>query len=309
MRNAFIKSLHELARKDERVVLLVGDLGYKIFDDFKKEFPARFYNVGIAEANMVSMAAGLCLEGFKPFVYSIAPFVTLRCCEQIRNDLCYNNKNVVVVGMGGGYTYGHNGPTHHAIEDIAIMRAMPNMKVVCPGDSIETAGLMKSILEENGPVYLRLSKEEGEVHPPEPYCGLFKVGRSHLFSTIGNILIISTGNMLYSANKVCEILGKKRFFCDVLSMHTVKPLDIKTLDIISKRMDYIFSLEEHSVVGGLGSAIAEYLAEKKEKVKFKRIGINDCFAEVSGDQQYLRSLESLDINGIVGQIEEFVNER
>src|SRR5260370_29105354 len=187
MRAAFVRGLTAAARLDPRIMLLTSDLGYKIFDAFAGEFPGRLLNVGVAEGNMIGVAAGLALGGMRPFTYSIAPFATLRCLEQIRNDVCYHNLPVTIVGVGGGYSYGHNGPTHHALEDIAVMRVLPNMTVVCPGDPIETELAVAAAAAHGRPLYLRIGRAgDARVHddPPEFRIGeavtVREIGRAHV---------------------------------------------------------------------------------------------------------------------------------
>lgn len=305
MRNAFVDTITQMAEKDDKVVLLTADVGYKIFDNFIEKFPNRFYNVGIAEANMIGMASGLALEGFKPYVYSMVPFVTMRCCEQIKVDLCYNKRNVVVVGIGGGYSYGHNGCTHHGIEDIAIMRSIPEMKVICPGDPNETISLVKKLVNENnGPCYLRLGRAgEEKVHLDIPDLN---IGQSIVIGELGkDINIISTGNMLSTAIKAKEKLQFFNIHCGVISMPSVKPLDYKMLDEVRERCSCIVTLEEHNLCGGFGSAISEYVIDigcLYPPIEIKRIGIKDNFIKISGDQDYLRKISGLSVDKIVEQI-------
>jgi len=310
MRNAFIKKITELASKDQRVVLLTGDLGFKIFDDFKEKFPNRFYNVGVAEANMITMAAGMALEGLKPFVYSIAPFATLRCAEQIRNDLCYNYKNVVVVGAGGGYTYGHNGPTHHAIEDIALLRAMPNITIACPGDPIETELVVQELYKLNGPSYLRIGRAgEDKVHDCVTGDSI-EVGNAITIisyddiekNTKANIALISTGNMLPTASNVVNYFSNNLGF---YSFPFIKPIDYILLDSIFRDFEYVFILEEHSIYGGFYSAVAELFSKSKyrNRCEIVSIGIKDHFANCSGDREYLRELAQISFKDIVKEIE------
>ena len=191
MRNAFIRGLTARAAEDQRVMLLTGDLGFKIFDDFAARFPGRFLNAGVAEANMIGVAAGLALAGFRPFAYSIVPFVTLRCLEQIRDDICYNNVAVAIVGVGGGYSYGLNGPSHHALEDIAIMRALPNMTVVCPGDPLEAELAVQASASHEGPLYLRLGRAGDAIAYREPPA--FRIGEAITLRPGNDCALISTG--------------------------------------------------------------------------------------------------------------------
>ena len=290
MRNAFIKEITQLAEEDERIVLLTGDLGYKIFDDFQKRFPKRFYNVGIAEANMIGMAAGLAHSGLKPYCYSIVPFATLRCLEQIRDDVCYNNKDVKIVGFGAGYTYGFNGPTHHGIDDIGALRSIPNIIICSPASTEETSLVIRNTYEDNGPTYIRLGR------------AFDKLIDLTLSRGLSDVTIISTGNIVSVADEVRENLINQNIKCDVVSMPYVKPLDGDGLDYIVRRTGCIASLEEHNVLGGLGSAIAEYLCETQANVKFKRFGIRDTFYHCSGDQEYLRNVAGLNAEIIAEDI-------
>ena len=286
MRNAFIETITKLAEKDDRIVLLTGDLGYKIFDDFKQKFPSRFYNVGIAEANMIGLAAGLAHSGLKPYVYSIIPFITLRCLEQIRNDICYNNKDVKIVGYGTGFTYGHNGPTHWGTEDIGVLRSIPNIVICSPASTKETSTVIRKTYENNTPTYIRL----GRAYDKEVDF-IFDKG-------LLDVVIVSTGNILSVAAEVKETLMKQNIKCGIASMLFIKPFDTDRLDWIVQKTDFLVSLEEHNVLGGFSSALAQYLCENQANVKFKCFGVEDEFIHISGDQQYLRSCAGL-ASGII----------
>ncbi len=290
MRNAFIRSLTTLAEKDESVVFLTADLGYKIFDDFAARFPGRFMNVGVAESNMIGVAAGLALAGFRPFVYSIVPFATLRCLEQIRNDVCYNHVPVTIVGVGGGYSYGPNGPTHHALEDIAAMRSLPNMTVVCPGDPVETELAVHAIGALGEPAYLRLGRAgDPVVHQAPPY---FEIGKAITVRRGSDCTLMTTGGMLPVALEAAAMLSKE-ISCRVVNMHTVKPLDEVTLSECCRETEAIFTLEEHSRIGGLGSAVGEWLADNNLQFPLHSFGTRDSFTHVSGSQEYLRDDQHL----------------
>ena len=291
MRNAFISTIIELAEKDERVVLLTGDLGYKIFDDFAKRFSKRFYNVGIAEANMIGLAAGLAHSGLKPYCYSIVPFATSRCCEQIRDDVCYNNKDVKIIGYGAGFTYGHNGPTHHGIDDIGALRSIPNIVICSPSSTEETSMVIRKTYENNTPTYIRL----GRAYDEKGILFNFK-------SDLLDVVVVTTGNIVSVAVEVKEKLESYGLRCSIFSTPFIKPLDIDNLDEVVARTNCVASLEEHNIVGGFGSAIAEYLYETQANVRFKRFGIKDQFYHVSGDQQYLRNLAGLNADVIVEDI-------
>ncbi len=299
MRNAFIRGLTALAERDDRVVFLTGDLGYKLFDDFAERFPGRFLNAGVAEQNMVGVAAGLALEGFRPFVYSIATFATLRCLEQIRDDVCYNGLAVTVVGVGGGFSYGANGPTHHATEDLAVMRALPNMTVVAPGDPVE-AELAVAALPD-APSYLRLGRAgDPVVHesPPE-----FSVGRAITVREGDDCALLSTGGMLPTAVEAAELLAESDIAARVVSMHTVKPLDEDALER-SRRTRLTVTLEEHSRVGGFGSAVGEWMARNNVSGPLLAIAAEDAFANEVGDADSLRRRNGLDAESIARRVVE-----
>jgi len=301
MRTAFITTLTELAEKDKQIFLLTGDLGFSVLESFKEKFPDRFFDVGVAEANMVGIAAGLALSGKTVFIYSIVPFVTMRCFEQISNDLCYQNLNVKIIGVGGGLCYGSAGPTHHSITDIAIMRALPNMIVICPGDPIEAEMATKLSMLCKTPIYIRLGKgHEPNVHLQTPN---FEIGKGITIKNGNDITIIAAGNSLYNAKCVSDKLMNKGIDARLISMHTIKPLDKEIVLKAAQETEAIFTIEEHSVIGGLGSAVAEVLAEGyTEKILFKRISLPDAFCKDVGNQEYLRRKNSLSIEQITNTI-------
>ncbi len=291
MRAAFVRGLTLAARRDSRIMLLTSDLGYKIFDAFAAEFPGRFLNVGVAEANMIGVASGLALGGMRPFAYSIGPFATLRCLEQIRNDVCYHNLPVSIVGVGGGYSYGPNGPTHHALEDIALMRALPNMAVVCPGDPVETELAVMAAAARGGPVYLRIGRAgDPVVHRAPPP---FQIGQAITIREGRDCTLISTGNILPVALDAADRLRAGSVSCGVLNMHTVKPLDEAALRAYSSESRALFTIEEHSHIGGLGSAVAEWCAANHILGPLASFGADDAFAPLTGSQSYLRAQNGL----------------
>ncbi len=306
MRTAFIETLFELAQQDSRIVLIVGDLGFGVVFPFMEHLPDQFVNVGVAEQNMTGMATGMALSDKIVFTYSIANFPILRCLEQIRNDVCYHNANVKIVSVGGGMAYGSLGPSHHATEDIAIMRTLPNIIVISPGDPIETQLATCALVKHYGPVYLRLGRAgEPTVHTSEP---AFQLGKAITVRQGNDITLITTGGQLYDTVTVADILAKQGIQARVLSMHTIKPLDIKAILTAAQETSAIFTIEEHSVIGGLGGAVAEVLMEADSRPRyFKRIGLNDTFSSLVGDQNYLRSQYSLDATGIINTIQSTLN--
>ena len=297
MRTAFAQTLMELAQEDSRVYLLVGDVGFGVFEPFAQAFPDRFLNVGVAEANLTGIAAGLALSGMVPFTYSIANFPTLRCLEQVRNDVCYNDANVKLVAVGGGVAYGALGATHHATEDLAIMRALPNMVVVAPGDPIEAMLATRAAYQRRSPVYLRLGRAgEPKVHSSIPN---FCIGKAIELRSGNDITLVATGGLLHTALLASEKLQSEGISSRVLSMHTLKPLDQEAVAKAARETEAIFTIEEHSIVGGLGGAVAEVLAglEGPNPI-FKPIGLPDAFSHVVGSQNYLRSFFGLSVDGI-----------
>lgn len=288
MRGAFIQTLMELAESDERIYLLVGDLGFGVVEPFLHKFPKRFLNVGVAEQNLAGLAAGIALTGRVVFTYSIANFPIFRCLEQIRNDVCYHRANVKIVSIGGGYSYGALGMTHHATEDLAILRALPEMTVIAPGDPGEVREATRAIVAHEGPCYLRLGRAgEPTIHSSLPD---FQLGKAIRVCDGDALTLVSTGAMLQTAVKVADLLATKGVQVRVLSMHTIKPLDQEAVLAAARETRAVVTLEEHSVIGGLGGAVAECLAESGElRVPFKRIGIPSAFSSDIGSQEYLRA--------------------
>jgi transketolase len=286
VRNAFLDTLFELAQQDERVVFITGDLGYRVVEKFMEQRPRQFLNAGVAEQNMTGLAAGMALSGKIVFTYSIGNFPTMRCLEQIRNDVCYHEANVKIVTVGGGFAYGPMGVTHHAIEDLAVMRAIPGLMVVAPGDPVETRAATRAITAHPGPCYLRLGKAgEPTVHPGPIE---FQLGKAIRFREGRDLTLISTGGMLQTAAKAAERLATQGIQTRVLSMHTLKPLDESAVLAAARETGCVATLEEHSVNGSLGSAVAELLAETWDvKVPFKRIGMPPIFSPHIGSQEYM----------------------
>jgi transketolase len=289
MRTAFIESLCDLAARDERVWLLTGDLGYSVLERFAGAYPGRYLNVGVAEQNMIGIAAGLARCGKIPFVYSIANFPTLRCLEQIRNDVCYHEGNVKIVAVGGGFVYGAQGYTHHGVEDLAVMRALPGMAVVAPGDPLEARLATTAIACREGPCYLRLGKaNEPVVHQQ---LQSFEIGRAITVRPGRDVTLISTGGMLHETVQVAHRLAKQGIDARVLSMHTVKPLDVEAIARAAKETGAIVTVEEHRITGGLGSAVADVLAETQTVMpRFRKFGVPDELYHRIGGQAYLRQL-------------------
>ncbi len=297
MRDAFAAEISELGAEDSRTVILSGDIGNRLFDKFKAKFPTRFYNCGIAEANMISMAAGMALSGLKPIAYTINSFITARCYEQIRLDLCYHNVPVILVGVGAGLGYASLGATHHSCEDIAMMRVLPNMTVICPGDAVEVRLAMRAALKLSGPVYIRLGKKgEPVVHKQPPP---FTIGKGIVVREGKQVCLLSTGNVLPLVLETAEALSAKKISVQVVSMHTVKPLDEALLAKTFSNFDLVATVEEHSILGGFGGSVAEWLTDHlPQKAKFHRFGTSDSFLHEAGEQDYARERFGLTVEKI-----------
>jgi len=287
MRKVFFQTLQEIVKKDSSIFLLTGDLGVKFFYDLRNIDPKRFINVGVAEANMIDIAAGLAMSGKNVYCYSIIPFLVMRTFEQIRIDLCYNNLNVKLLGAGGGLVYGVEGITHHAIEDIAIMRSLPNMTVVAPGDAREAEALAKASVYHQGPLYIRFGRDSDPVIHGKEFE--FEIGKGIIVKEGKNICLIATGTMLCLAKIASDILEKQGLNVTLISLHTIKPIDTELIKNCAKNYKAIFTLEEHNIIGGLGSAVAEVISEIKYGKLFKRIGIPDKYSFPNiGGPDYLR---------------------
>jgi len=301
MRAAFAQEMGKLAAKDMRIVLLSGDIGNRMFDTYKERFPNRFYNCGVAEANMTGVSAGMALCGLKPVTYTIAAFNTLRCLEQIRLDICYQNLPVVIVGVGGGLSYASLNATHHALEDIACLRVLPNMTVVCPGDAWEVRAAIRAAVQIDSPVYIRLAKkDEPMVHDDLPD---FTIGKGIIVRSGTDVCFLNTGSLLPTAMEAAETLAKKGISVQVISMHTVKPLDETLLAEVFSKFSHVFSIEEHCILGGLGGSVAEWLADQSShKSCLMRIGTKDTFMYEAGDQDYARSFFGITADKIVERV-------
>ena len=303
MRNHLINKITELAEEDKNIILITGDLGFGVLDSFQKKYPKRFINAGIAEQNMAAVAAGLALEGNTVIIYSIGNFPTLRCIEQIRNDICYHNANVKILAVGSGFAYGTLGMTHHATEDLAIMRALPDMKVFTPCDSISAEAVAQDICKINGPCYVRLERggEPAVFNKDEQFI----IGELKELRKGKDIAVITIGTVINEALKAADILQTQNKNISVYSVYSLKPIDKKQILKIAKRHKYIITIEEHQITGGLGSVISEIIAENNVDVKIIRLGLNDEFTSVVGNQEYLREIYRIDYKTIIKICEEY----
>lgn len=300
MRDTFVKTLVSLAKENKNIELITGDLGFGVLKPFWEECPDQFTNAGIAEQNMTSVAAGMALEGKIVFTYSIGNFPTLRCLEQIRNDCAYHKANVKIVCVGGGYVYGSLGMSHHATEDIAIMRDLPGVAVVCPADLVEAEEAVKAIVEYPGTVYLRLGRGgEKRIHD---HIDNFRIGKAIKVKDGNKVAIFSTGAIFEEVNDALGMLADKGIDPAVYTFPTVKPIDMEVIKECSEKFDLIVTCEEHNVIGGFGSAVAEVIAEHPSKARLLKIGIEDCYCCAVGNQKYLRSYNHIDAAGITERI-------
>lgn len=307
MRKTFISTLCELAEEDERIWLLTGDLGYSVLECFADNFPDRYVNVGVAEQNMTGIAAGLALSGKVVFTYSIANFPVMRCLEQIRNDVCYHNLNVNIVAVGAGLTYGTAGYSHYAVEDIAVMRAMPNMVVLSPGDQTETKGAVKAMIDWDGPCYLRLGKSGEQLVHSE--LTQFSIGKAITLSQGNDVTLITTGSMLSTMIEVVTTLKKHGIEATLVSMPTIKPMDVDTVLAYARKTKRVVTIEEHSIYGGLGGAVSEILATHVTDSLLYRIGLSDEQLQnpLVGSQKYLQNNYGLSVEGLLSTIVHYLN--
>ncbi len=300
MRTAFFQFLLQQAEVDPNLYLIVGDVGFSLIEPFQQKFPTRYINAGVAEQNMIGVAAGLAMSGKNVYVYSIIPFTTLRCFEQIRDDLCYQQLPVKIVGVGAGFSYGAMGVTHHAIEDVAVLRSLPEMTVVAPGSVLETRALLPQIHTLNAPAYVRFGNNEETITYPANTT--ITLGKAVEIIPHPDRYIVATGNALDLAYKVCKTVGD----IGLVSMPTIKPLD--TTFFTSRKLSAVFTIEEHSVIGGLGDAVARTLCEEVEhKVIFKAFGVQDFYFHEAGPRAYLLEKAGLSSDVISAVIKEKIN--
>lgn len=306
MRDAFVKTIYEIIQDNPQAYLMIGDLGAFLLRGVKKDFPERFMNMGVAEANMVGVAAGMALEGKMSFVYSINPFLAERSFEQIKNDVCYHNLNVKIVGVGAGVSYSIYGPTHHSIEDLGGLRALPNLTILCPADSQETVEVLRAAAKMAGPVYLRLTLvaptlEIGNRTP-------FEIGRARIFREGKDVTIFSCGEVAKYGLKAAQILQTQGIDCRVVNFHTLKPFDVEAVVKAAQETKALVAIEEHNIIGGLGSAVSEVLAESKDapKVPFKRLGFRDSFCQDYGSKDYLVQTYCVSPESIVMEVKKLL---
>ncbi len=302
MRNAFAAEITELAAADPRVVMLSGDIGNRLFDKFKARQPERFYNCGVAEANMISMAAGLASCGLRPVCYTITPFITARCFEQIRVDVCYHHMPVTIVGTGAGLSYASLGATHHSLEDLALLRSLPGMRVLAPADAMELRSCLRAAVIGGEPAYIRIGKKGEPVVFPAPPP--FTVGQWREVRGGARACLLSTGNMLPEVLAAADLLAREGLTTRVVACASVKPLDEAMLGDIANAFDIIATVEEHALIAGFGSAVAEWLADRPvlARARLLRFGAGDEFLHEPGEQEHARKIFGLDALAIAQRV-------
>lgn len=308
MRNVFLKHVFHAAQANPAIVLLTGDLGFGALEDFQRQLPRQFFNAGAAEANMIGVAAGLALSGRKVFVYSIAPFITLRVYEQLRNDLCHHRLDVNLIATGGGFSYGVQGRSHNIMEDLAVMRALPHMKVLIPADRAEAEAASRIVLETSGPTYLRLGKHLGDLHPAVPAVTL---GRGVVVRPGRDLTLVGIGNIMNVVQEVGRQLAQRGYSARIISLLSLKPLDEALIRQAAEETRAVFTIEEHSFHGGLGGAVAEVLMESPlpGRTIFRRFALPEESHEGIGSQDYLRQRYHLSAETISRSILELLASR
>ena len=305
MRNAFVDTLYKLAKEDKRILALVGDAGSGVFDKFRADFPNQFFNMGIAEANMITVAAGLSHQGFIPFTYAIAPHITMRPYEQIRNDVCLNNTNVKIVSVGAGLHYSNQGPTHQSVEDFAVLKVLPHITIFSPSNPTEAANVTVAASKINGPVYIRIGRATDTKEKYE-----FKAGYGVELKEGTDATIIATGATVYDAYTAAHELQKEGFSVRVVNIHTIKPIDKKIIVKAARETGVILTVEEHQITGGLGDSVASVILEENYKpIKFKRMGINDVFCSYCGSYQDIKEYYGLTKEEIIKQMKNLIGEK
>lgn len=300
MRQTAINAVYSLAQRDPRVVFVGSDLSPGLLDAMKQTYPERFYMEGVSEAHVIGMAAGMAMEGYMPFVNTIATFLTRRCFDQLAIDVCLENLPVRLLANGGGLVYAPLGPTHLAHEDIAILRALPNMTIVAPVDAAEMSRLMDATLAWKGPIYIRIAKGGDPIVSRADLP--FVIGKAIEMRAPGDITIISTGVMTNRAIAVADALQAEAIGCGILHMHTVKPLDTDVVLDAARHSKLLVSMEEHSIIGGLGAAIGEFLIDHALPTPLLRLALGDRFPMGYGSQDHLLSEAGLSVPTMLERI-------
>ncbi len=299
MRTAYLDTLYDLAEKDKRVYALISDNGAIVYDKYRKDLAAQYLNLGISEANMLGVAAGMASCGKIPFAYTIGAFLAYRAFEFIRNDICLQKQNVKIVGTGAGQVYSALGPTHHSTEDMSGLRALPNLTIISPASPLEVRKATIAAYEYEGPVYLRLgTNKEAEIYD-EDYS--FKIGKGVTIREGEDVTLISTGSMVKDILEVADLLKKDGVQARVINIHTIKPIDREIILQAVEETGRIVVAEDHNIIGGLGSAIAEVIAESGRGVCFKRFGLND-FSKGYGTYAQVKEMNGIDVGRIYREV-------
>jgi transketolase len=308
MRNAFADEITKAAAVDPRVVLLSGDIGNRLFNKFQETVQGRFFNCGVAEANMMGVAAGMALSGLRPFAYTITPFITSRCFEQIKLDVCYHKAPVVIVGVGAGLSYASLGPTHHSFEDIGSLRTLPGLSIVCPADALELRAAIRAALCQDKPVYLRMGKKgEPVLHSEVPEL---EIGKAIILKDGTDVCLLAAGPIANEGIKAADELMNEGISLRVVSFHTVKPLDESFLQEATSKFPVVVTLEEHSIIGGLGGGVAEWMVDNNViSCRLIRLAIRDEFMHVCGSQSYARSYYGISVSDIAQRIRDVIRKK
>lgn len=302
MRNAYLKTLYNLAKKDKNVLSLVSDNGLIVYDNFVRDFPEQFLNFGMSENHMISAGCGLASCGKIPFIYTISAFLAFRSFEFIRVDACVNNLNVKIIGIGSGLSYGYLGPTHHCTEDISVLRVLPNLTIFSPSTPLMVEKVIEKAYEIDGPVYVRLGTN-GE---NEFYKDNFNLFKLNVLKEGEDFYIISTGSISSDAFMACQKLQEEGYKIGFIDVSSLKPFDAETIINVSKKCKNFIIVEEHNIIGGLGSIICDIIGENRLCSKVYKIGLNDCFAKGYGHHSQVKQINKLDFNSIYSKIKALI---
>lgn len=296
VRTAYLDTLYNLAQKDKRVYALISDNGAIVYDKYRRDLPEQYLNLGISEANMVGMAAGMASCGKIPFAYTIGAFLAYRAYEFIRNDVCLQNQNVKIVGTGAGEVYSALGPTHHSTEDLGGLRSLPNLVIICPASPLEVKKATMAAYQHDGPVYLRLgTNREQEIYDSEY---IFQIGKAVTLKDGNDITLIGAGSILKGILDVSAQLEEEGINARVIDMHTIKPIDKEAVIRAIDETGAVMTIEDHNIIGGIGSAVAEVIAESRLAARFMRVGLSDQFSKGYGSYDEVKRMNEIGIENI-----------
>lgn len=305
MRSTYLKTIYNLAKKDKNVLSLISDNGLIVYDDFKKDFPEQLLNFGMAENNMVMAGCGLASCGKIPFIYTISAFLAFRSFEFIRVDACVNNLNVKIVGVGTGMSYGYLGPTHHCTEDISVLRVLPNLTIFSPSTPLMVGKIIEEAYKINGPVYIRLgTNNEKELYFENNTLNPFKL---NTLINKKDCYVFSTGSIAYDVFKACEKLNKDGYNIGFIDVNCLKPFDKESIINLSNKCKNFIVVEEHNILGGLGSIICDIIGENGLACKVSKIGLNDCFGKGYGSHYQVKTENGLNYDSIYFKLKCILN--